>query len=157
MATWVLLREPFGRLRNHLVHGLITGINGGPRTAGPGARELMAEARVGRPRAVSLSDSDYLQRSDACDDTSKVKRWTEGYHSAAVSWSVIRSAFMITLSRLCRGKLREKAAFQWSAAMSTFDSDAFSGILNFTSMRGKIQLACWKSLRHRDKPQHIYS
>lgn len=24
----VLLREPFGRLRNHLVHGLIAGING---------------------------------------------------------------------------------------------------------------------------------
>lgn len=23
----VLLREPFGRLRNHLVHGLIAGIN----------------------------------------------------------------------------------------------------------------------------------
>lgn len=27
MAIGVLLEEPFGRLKNHLVHGLIAGIN----------------------------------------------------------------------------------------------------------------------------------
>lgn len=43
----------------------------------------MAEPRVGRLRTVSLSGSDY-QRKDAFDNASKVKRRTEGYHSAAV-------------------------------------------------------------------------
>lgn len=43
----------------------------------------MAEPRVGRLRTVRLSGSDY-QRKDASDNTSKVRRRTEGYHSAAV-------------------------------------------------------------------------
>ena len=54
---------------------------GAPRTAGPGVRELMAEAKGG----AFEGGSDYLlkRRRDAFDNTSKVRRRTEGYRSAA--------------------------------------------------------------------------
>lgn len=52
MAIGVLLGEPFGRLKNHLVHGLIAAINESAHAAGCGVRELMADARVGRLRTV---------------------------------------------------------------------------------------------------------
>lgn len=46
----VLLGEPFGRLRNHLVHGFDRWNQWELRALQhPGRRELMAELRVGRP------------------------------------------------------------------------------------------------------------
>lgn len=57
----------------------------------------MAEPRVGRLRTVSLSGSDY-RRKDAFDNTPKVRRWTEGYHSAAVLCIVICVDLIFTLS-----------------------------------------------------------
>lgn len=80
---------------------------GAPCTAGPMVRELMADQRVGRLgpwqdraelRTVSLSNSNHLRRQDAFDDTSKVRRWTEGYRSAAVLCIIICIDLLVILS-----------------------------------------------------------
>lgn len=76
---------------------------------------------MGRLRAVSLSDWDYLQSSDAFDNTSKVRRWTEGHHSAAVLCGIVcvdlLFIFELFYVELSRGR-------KWHfAAMSTSDSD----------------------------------
>lgn len=104
----VLLGEPFGRLRNHLVHGLIAGINGrSMQCRACRASELMAEkagwggrapwrhrAEGAQPLAVVI----IFGAEMLFDNTAKVRRWAEGHYLAAVSHGRIFHAELLMLS-----------------------------------------------------------
>lgn len=138
MAMGVLLWEPFGRLRNHLVHGLITGINGNCGALRvPGVRELMAEAKGG------ASDGRWASavRIICCAEMpfynpSKVRRWTESHHSVSAS---IAGALIFMLS-----------FFMWK--MSTADSHG-SHLLGFVvHTEERKNTTHLRILRHHAKP-----